>query len=105
MIRGWTGWALGTPDRCRRRLVRSPRLRVLRLLWETSPRLLIVLGLYILADGVLALVALGARGRRAGRGRAPGGLRGAGPAGRGERRAFHVGTGRRPDGAGQCVRR
>jgi hypothetical protein len=66
MIRGWTGWALGTPARCRGRLVRSPRLRVLRLLWETSPRLLIVLGLYILADGFLPIVALVALGRAVG---------------------------------------
>src|SRR5271165_2583777 len=66
MIRGWTGWALGTPDRGRQRLARSPRLRVLRLLWETNPRLLIVLGLYILADGFLPIVALVALGRAVG---------------------------------------
>src|ERR1700733_1608296 len=66
MIRGWTGRALGTPDRCRRRLVRSPRLRVLRLLWETSPGLLVMLGLYILADGFLPIVALVALGRAVG---------------------------------------
>ena len=66
MIRGWTGWALGTADRCRQLLVRSPRLRVLRLLWETSPRLLITLGLFILADGFLPIVALVALGRAVG---------------------------------------
>jgi hypothetical protein len=43
MVRGLTGWALAvreTPRAYWRRLVRSPRLRVLRLLRETSPGLL-----------------------------------------------------------------
>jgi ATP-binding cassette, subfamily B, bacterial len=70
MIRGWTGWALavrGTPDRCWQRLVRSPRLRVLRLLRETSPGLLAGLGVFIVADGFLPIVALVALGRAVGR--------------------------------------
>jgi ATP-binding cassette subfamily B protein len=70
MIRGWTGWALavrGTPDRCWQRLVRSPRLRVLRLLRETSPRLLATMGLFVVADGFLPIVALVALGRAVGR--------------------------------------
>jgi ATP-binding cassette subfamily B protein len=51
----------------RRRLAGSPRLRVLRLLGETSPALLVLLGLFIVADGVLPILALAALGRAAGR--------------------------------------
>ena len=50
MVRGLTGWALAvreTPRACWRRLPGSPRLRVLRLLRETSPGLLIMLGLLL----------------------------------------------------------
>ena len=56
MVRGLTWWALAvreTPRACWRRLPGSPRLRVLRLLRETSPGLLIMLGLFVVADGVL----------------------------------------------------
>ncbi len=69
MVRGLTGWALavrGAPGACWRRLVRSPRLRVLRLLRETSPGLLVMLGLFIVADGFLPIVALVALGRAVG---------------------------------------
>jgi ATP-binding cassette, subfamily B, bacterial len=69
MGRGWTGRALAVreiPGACRERLIRSPRLRVLRLLWETSPRLLVMLGLFIVADGFLPIVALVALGRAVG---------------------------------------
>ncbi|MGH3227189.1 MAG: hypothetical protein ACRDOA_01185 [Streptosporangiaceae bacterium] len=51
---------------CWGRLIRSPRLRVLRLLWETSPGLLVMLGLFIVADGFLPIVALVALGRAVG---------------------------------------
>jgi ATP-binding cassette, subfamily B, bacterial len=63
MLRGWTG----LPGTFWRRLVRSPRLRVLRLLWETSPGLSIMLGLFIVADGFLPILALVALGRAVGR--------------------------------------
>jgi ATP-binding cassette subfamily B protein len=69
MGRGWTGWALavrGIPGACRERLIRSPRLRVFRLLRETSPGLLVMLGLFIVADGFLPIVALVALGRAVG---------------------------------------
>ena len=69
MVRGLTGWALAvreTPRACWRRLPGSPRLRVLRLLRETSPALLIMLGLFIVADGFLPIVALVALGRAVG---------------------------------------
>ena len=69
MVRGLTEWALavrGAPGACWRRLIRSPRLRVLRLLWETSPGLLVMLGLFIVADGFLPIVALVALGRAVG---------------------------------------
>jgi ATP-binding cassette, subfamily B, bacterial len=69
MGRGWTGRALavrGIPGACRERLIRSPRLRVLRLLRETSPGLLVMLGLFIVADGFLPIVALVALGRAVG---------------------------------------
>jgi ATP-binding cassette, subfamily B, bacterial len=49
------------------RLISSPRLRVLRLLWETSPLLTAELGLFILADGFLPMVSLVALGRAVGR--------------------------------------
>src|SRR6202046_5432913 len=45
----------------------SPRLRVLRLLWETSPALSFAMGLFVLADGFLPIVALVALGRAVGR--------------------------------------
>src|ERR1700735_1395630 len=45
----------------------SPRLRVLRLLWETSPALSFAMGLFILADGFLPIVSLVALGRAVGR--------------------------------------
>src|SRR6204780_4231286 len=45
----------------------SPRVRVLRLLWETSPRLTLMMGLFVLADGFLPIVALVALGRATGR--------------------------------------
>jgi ATP-binding cassette, subfamily B, bacterial len=69
MGRGWTGRALAvreTPGACWGRLIRSPRLRVFRLLWETSPGLLAMLGLFIVADGFLPIVALVALGRAVG---------------------------------------
>ena len=47
-----------------RGLAGSPRLRVLRLLWETSPVLTLMMGLFVLADGFLPIVALVALGRR-----------------------------------------
>jgi hypothetical protein len=50
-----------------RRLADSPRLRVLRLLWDTSPVLSVLMGLFILADGFLPIVALVALGRAVGR--------------------------------------
>ena len=63
------GGAGGIPGTLRRRLTASPRLRVLRLLWETSPRLLVMLGLFVLADGFLPILALVALGRAVGRSR------------------------------------
>ena len=69
MGRGWTERALavrGAPGARWGRLIRSPRLRVLRLLWETSPGLLVMLGLFIVADGFLPIVALVALGRAVG---------------------------------------
>jgi ATP-binding cassette subfamily B protein len=69
MVRGLTGWALAVreaPRACWRRLPGSPRLRVLRLLRETSPALLVMLGLFIVADGFLPIVALVALGRAVG---------------------------------------
>ena len=68
MVRGWTGSGLrGAPGALWRRMTGSPRLRVLRLLWETSPGLLIMLGLFVLADGFLPILALVALGRAVGR--------------------------------------
>src|SRR5580693_6692626 len=49
------------------RVARSPRLRVFRLLWETSPALMAVLGVFVLADGFLPIVSLVALGRAVGR--------------------------------------
>ena len=49
------------------RVARSPRLRVLRLLWETSPALMVVLWLFVLADGFLPIVSLVALGRAVGK--------------------------------------
>lgn len=48
------------------RVAASPRLRVLRLMWETSPALLVTMGLFIVADGVLPILALVALGRTVG---------------------------------------
>ena len=59
-VGGVLGGALG-------RAARSPRLRVLRLLWETSPALMVVLGLFVLADGFLPIVSLVALGRAVGK--------------------------------------
>jgi ATP-binding cassette, subfamily B, bacterial len=56
----------GALDAFWRRLIRSPRLRVLRLLWETSPVLTVMLGLFIVADGFLPIVSLVALGRAVG---------------------------------------
>src|SRR6202042_2802452 len=50
-----------------RRLAGSPRLRVLRLLRETSPWLTLEMGLFILADGFLPIVSLVGLGRAVGR--------------------------------------
>jgi ATP-binding cassette subfamily B protein len=49
------------------RLAGSPRLRVLRLLRETSPWLTLEMGLFIVADGFLPIVSLVALGRAVGR--------------------------------------
>jgi ATP-binding cassette subfamily B protein len=57
----------GIPGTLRRRLTASPRPRVLRLLRETSPGLLVMLGLFIAADGFLPILALVALGRAVGR--------------------------------------
>ena len=56
----------GIPGTLRRRLTASPRPRVLRLLRETSPGLLVMLGLFIAADGFLPILALVALGRAVG---------------------------------------
>src|ERR1700733_2708322 len=63
MLRGVRGRAVALG----RRMEGSSRLRVLRLLWETSPGLSILLGLFILADGFLPILALVALGRAVGR--------------------------------------
>ncbi len=49
------------------RLAGSPRWRVLRLMWETSPPLMITMGLFVLADGLLPILALVALGQAVGR--------------------------------------
>jgi ATP-binding cassette subfamily B protein len=55
------------PDALAQRLAGSSRLRVLRLLWETSPALALMMSLFILADGFLPIVSLVALGRAVGR--------------------------------------
>jgi ATP-binding cassette, subfamily B, bacterial len=70
-VRGLTGKVAvrgvrETADRVWRRMVRSPRLRVLRLLRETSPGLTIALGLFVVADGFLPILSLVALGRAVG---------------------------------------
>ena len=68
MVSGWAErYGPGGLGRLRERLSSSPRLRVLRLLRETSPGLLVMLGLFIVADGVLPILALVALGRAVGR--------------------------------------
>jgi ATP-binding cassette, subfamily B, bacterial len=59
--------AAAAPEALSRRLASSPRWRVLRLMWETSPALTIVMGLYVLADGFLPILALVALGLAVGR--------------------------------------
>src|ERR1700691_946428 len=69
MVRGLTGWALAVrepPCACWRRLAGSPGPAVVRLLRETSPGLLVMLGLFVVADGFLPIVALVALGRAVG---------------------------------------
>jgi ATP-binding cassette, subfamily B, bacterial len=63
MLRGVRGRAVALG----RRVGGSSRLRVLRLLWETSPGLSVLMGLFILADGFLPILALVALGRAVGR--------------------------------------
>jgi ATP-binding cassette, subfamily B, bacterial len=58
--------ARGAPAVPVRRLIRSPRLRVLRLLWETSRGLTVMLGLFVVADGFLPILSLVALGRAVG---------------------------------------
>jgi ATP-binding cassette subfamily B protein len=55
------------PAAVRGRIAGSPRLRVVRLLWELSPAAAIMLGLFVIADGVLPNLALIALGRATGR--------------------------------------
>jgi ATP-binding cassette, subfamily B, bacterial len=55
------------PGTLQQRLIRSPRLRVLRLLWETSRPLTVMMGLFIVADGLLPILALVALGWAVGR--------------------------------------
>jgi hypothetical protein len=50
-----------------RRLADSPRWRVLRMMWETSPALMLVMGLFVLADGFLPILALVGLGQAVGR--------------------------------------
>jgi ATP-binding cassette, subfamily B, bacterial len=59
--------ARGLVARVNRRLTGSPRLRVLRLMWQMSPGLTLTMGLFVLADGFLPIVALVALGRAVGR--------------------------------------
>jgi ATP-binding cassette, subfamily B, bacterial len=49
------------------RLASSPRVRVLRLMWQASPSLTVTAGLFVLADGLLPIAALVALGRAVGR--------------------------------------
>ena len=55
------------PQTTARKIRRSPRIRVIRLVGETSPGLAGVMALYVLADGVLPILALVALGRAVGR--------------------------------------
>src|ERR1700683_2055401 len=48
------------------RVAASARARMLRLMWETSPALLATMALFIVADGVLPILALVALGRAVG---------------------------------------
>ena len=64
---GWAAAVRAVPGTLWRRLVRSPRLRVLRLLRETSPGLLVMLALFIVADGFLPILSLVALGRAVGK--------------------------------------
>jgi ATP-binding cassette, subfamily B, bacterial len=64
---GTSRWVRTAGGEAAGRVARSPRLRVLRLLWETSPALMAVLGLFVLADGFLPIVSLVALGRAVGR--------------------------------------
>jgi len=66
MFGGAAERAQGSPDAVWGRMVRSPRLRVLRLLRETSPGLTVALGLFIVADGFLPILSLVALGRAVG---------------------------------------
>ena len=59
--------ARGAPGAALRRLESSPRLRVIRLVSDTSPGLTAIMGLYIIADGVLPILALIALGHAVGR--------------------------------------
>src|SRR5579862_7196337 len=55
------------PGALGRRVAGSPRWRVLRMMWETSPALMVIMGLFVLADGVLPILALVALGQAVGR--------------------------------------
>jgi ATP-binding cassette subfamily B protein len=55
------------PGAMGRRVAGSPRWRVLRMMWETSPALMVIMGLFVLADGVLPILALVALGQAVGR--------------------------------------
>ncbi len=67
----WPGgaarWVRKVAGEAADKVSRSPRLRVLRLLWETSPALMVVLGLFVLADGFLPIMSLIALGRAVGK--------------------------------------
>jgi ATP-binding cassette subfamily B protein len=64
---GASRWIRAAAGEAAGRVARSPRLRVFRLLWETSPALMAVLGVFVLADGFLPIVSLVALGRAVGR--------------------------------------
>jgi len=55
------------PQTTARKMRRSPRVRVIRLVGETSPGLAGMMALYVLADGILPILALVALGRAVGR--------------------------------------